>query len=141
MKKIWFIVMVMLLVLVGWPSAVIADWTTDSTESNPICTAANDQYYPQIISDGSGGAIITWSDNRSGSHDIYAQRVSPGRCSGPTALTFATASATSTNGHVYLSWQTGVEVSAGDFVIQRSESRKEGFVTLVVTNSSVPTVE
>jgi len=42
----------------------------------PICTAADTQQFPQICSDGSGGAIITWQDYRSGSYwDIYAQRV------------------------------------------------------------------
>ena len=42
-----------------------------------ICTAPNSQHAPQIASDGSGGAIITWDDKRSGSGDIYAQRVNP----------------------------------------------------------------
>src|SRR5207247_3245287 len=40
-----------------------------------LCTAANDQYYPQITADGAGGAIVTWQDYRSGNLDIYAQRV------------------------------------------------------------------
>jgi len=40
-----------------------------------LCAAAGDQYYPKIISDGLGGAIVTWQDYRSGSNDIYAQRV------------------------------------------------------------------
>jgi hypothetical protein len=41
-----------------------------------ICTAANDQYSPQIVSDSSGGAIITWQDGRNGStYNVYAQRV------------------------------------------------------------------
>jgi predicted lipoprotein with Yx(FWY)xxD motif len=48
-------------------------WATDGVS---LCTAAYDQYDPQIASDGEGGAIITWEDYRSGSHyDIYAQRV------------------------------------------------------------------
>ena len=35
------------------------------------------QYYPQLISDGAGGAFIVWQDNRSGSdYDIYIQRIS-----------------------------------------------------------------
>jgi len=42
----------------------------------PVCTAAFDQQYPQIVSDGVGGGIITWMDRRSGNFDIYAQRVS-----------------------------------------------------------------
>jgi PKD repeat protein len=48
-------------------------WTADGVA---ICTAVNDQMYPQIISDGSGGAIIFWFDNRSEKHYIYAQRIS-----------------------------------------------------------------
>ena len=40
----------------------------------PICTAFNNQFYPQICSDGTDGAIIAWFDYRSISHsDIYAQ--------------------------------------------------------------------
>ncbi len=30
----------------------------------PLCTAANDQLRPVIVSDGSGGAIVAWHDNR-----------------------------------------------------------------------------
>jgi hypothetical protein len=40
-----------------------------------LCTAANIQLYPTIVSDGAGGAIATWGDFRSGNADIYAQRV------------------------------------------------------------------
>ncbi len=50
-----------------------AAWATDGVS---LCAASNDQRYPQIASDGVGGAIVTWEDHRSGSHlDIYAQRV------------------------------------------------------------------
>ena len=40
-----------------------------------ICSADSDQVSPEIVSDGDGGAIIAWQDKRSGSYDIYAQRV------------------------------------------------------------------
>ena len=40
-----------------------------------LCTATGTQQYPTIVSDGAGGAIVTWYDNRSGNYDIYAQRV------------------------------------------------------------------
>lgn len=41
-----------------------------------ICTENNNQWYSQICSDGAGGAIITWEDERSGLNgDIYAQKV------------------------------------------------------------------
>jgi hypothetical protein len=43
----------------------------------PICTTTQKQSVPRIISDGRGGAIITWSDERTGQYsgNIYAQRV------------------------------------------------------------------
>ncbi len=46
-------------------------------ESNgvAICTADSDQVEVDIISDGLGGAIVTWTDSRSPTSDIYAQRV------------------------------------------------------------------
>jgi hypothetical protein len=52
----------------------VAQWTTDGV---PISTAILGQYHPAIVSDGSGGAIITWEDGRNGNTDIYAQRVNP----------------------------------------------------------------
>jgi len=47
-------------------------WTADGVA---ICTDVSDQANPTIVSDGSGGAIITWQDFRSGNSDIHAQRV------------------------------------------------------------------
>jgi len=56
-------------------SAGAVQWTANGVA---LCTASGDQLYPQITSDGSGGAIITWTDGRSGLTDIYAQRVHSG---------------------------------------------------------------
>ncbi len=51
----------------------VIQWTTDGVA---ICTVANEQPFPQIAPDGSGGAIVVWQDRRSGANfDIYAQRV------------------------------------------------------------------
>ena len=48
-------------------------WVINGTA---ICTENGDQRKPQICSDGTGGAIITWVDNRTASYyDIYAQRI------------------------------------------------------------------
>lgn len=47
-------------------------WAPDGV---PIAAAANNQSVPQLVSDGAGGAIIAWEDNRTGTYDIYAQRV------------------------------------------------------------------
>ena len=51
----------------------VVQWTTDGVA---MCTAANQQSIPVLVSDGAGGAIVAWSDFRSGTtHDIYARRV------------------------------------------------------------------
>jgi len=48
-------------------------WAPDG---QAVCTAPFQQYNPTIVSDGAGGAIMTWFDWRSGAtFDIYAQRV------------------------------------------------------------------
>ena len=48
-------------------------WTADGV---PICTAARLQSPPSMVSDGLGGAILAWQDNRNaGNSDIYAQRI------------------------------------------------------------------
>lgn len=40
-----------------------------------ICGASSGQVFPEIAPDGSGGALITWFDYRSGEEDVYAQRI------------------------------------------------------------------
>jgi len=50
----------------------VAQWTAGGV---PIDTTAGNQFSPTIVADGSGGAIITWDDSRSGTSDIYAQRI------------------------------------------------------------------
>jgi hypothetical protein len=41
-----------------------------------VCGRPGDQRWPQMVSDGSGGAIVTWHDQRSGHKwDVYAQHV------------------------------------------------------------------
>lgn len=48
-------------------------WTTDGVA---VCTAAGRQITPRMVTDGAGGAVIVWEDQRvSGSSDIYAQRI------------------------------------------------------------------
>jgi hypothetical protein len=53
-------------------------WALNGAE---VCTATQDQRLPQIVSDGNGGAIITWFDYRTSNatgSDIYAQRMVAG---------------------------------------------------------------
>jgi len=51
-------------------------WATDGVA---LCTAAFNQLKPKIVTDGAGGAVIAWIDDRNGggagNYDIYAQRI------------------------------------------------------------------
>ena len=55
-------------------SAGLVLWTANG---NVICSAVGHQFSPLTVSDGAGGAVITWSDGRVSTPvtDIYAQRV------------------------------------------------------------------
>ncbi len=50
-------------------------WTANGVS---ICNQAAAQRGPKVLSDGTGGAFITWADNRAGNFDIYTQRISTG---------------------------------------------------------------
>lgn len=47
-------------------------WVKDGV---PVCLEKGDQWTPNLVSDGEGGAIIAWWDKRAGDMDIYAQRI------------------------------------------------------------------
>lgn len=56
-----------------------------ATRGVAISTATDLQFFPVIARDDSGGAIISWQDNREGTTDIYAQRIrSDGQLGSPT---------------------------------------------------------
>src|SRR6185436_10418227 len=52
--------------------AVDGAWPADG---RGLCTATGDQRSATIVSDGAGGAVVTWQDSRAGNYDIYTQRV------------------------------------------------------------------
>ena len=46
------------------------------TNGVAVCNASNEQVFPQITTDGAGGAILSWDDHRnSPDWDVYAQRL------------------------------------------------------------------
>ena len=69
------VVLLALVVLTQRPAGMA--WAAGPVVNLPICTADSAQSGPRIATDGSGGAIIAWNDNRgSGTNTaIYAQRV------------------------------------------------------------------
>ncbi len=48
-----------------------------------VCTAANDQNFVALVSDGAGGAVVSWMDARTSPFDIYAQHVRAGGTADP----------------------------------------------------------
>jgi hypothetical protein len=55
-------------------AAGIVLWATNGTA---VSTASGYQVVPTLCSYGIGGVIISWMDNRSGVHDIYANKIGP----------------------------------------------------------------
>ena len=93
-------------------------WATDGVV---VSAAAQYQGTPKAVSDGAGGAVITWTDQRSGSWDIYAQRVN----AGGTCLWTADGVAIS----MAYSSQTGPQLTtdgAGGAIIVWSDDRTVG---------------
>ncbi|MBP8137206.1 MAG: hypothetical protein KAY61_03305, partial [Candidatus Eisenbacteria bacterium] len=59
-------------------SSGAALWTANGLA---VCTAANTQQFPKIVSDGAGGVFVAWSDWRdsaTSNSDVYAQHVLSG---------------------------------------------------------------
>jgi hypothetical protein len=54
-------------------------WTVDGVvvgaAPDEVSGGPANQLYPAIISDGTGGAIVAWLDDRRSQRDVYAQRV------------------------------------------------------------------
>ncbi|MDH7516529.1 MAG: hypothetical protein QHI48_11720 [Bacteroidota bacterium] len=55
-----------------------AQWCPLPYVNNPVCTAEGDQKNLDIVTDGRGGVIVVWEDDRNATTgaDIYAQRIS-----------------------------------------------------------------
>lgn len=55
-----------------------AQWSPNPSLNNAICNYTSHQMDVQMVSDGSGGAIVVWRDGRniSNATDIYAQHIS-----------------------------------------------------------------
>ena len=105
----------------------VVQWTTDGVA---LCVAANAQTDPAIISDGAGGAIVTWDDSRSGTRrDIYAQRINANgvvrwTTDGVAVCTangqhFLPAIASDSAGGAIIAWQDLRGTSGYDVYVQR----------------------
>ena len=63
--------------MISFPSVLSlhAQKVDDFAQGRPVCTAANEQHFPDLVTDGDGGAIIAWQDARNENRDVFAQRV------------------------------------------------------------------
>jgi hypothetical protein len=65
-----------LVLLALLPAGAAAAWPHNPSDNLPVSTAANGQTAPQVVLDGTGGAIVVWLDGRSGVETkVYARRV------------------------------------------------------------------
>ncbi len=84
-----------------------------------ISAAANGQLDPLIATDGSGGAIIAWEDNRGADQDLYAQRVN----SAGTVQWTANGVAITTAGQSQDRMTSAVPDGSGGIVVAWEDSR------------------
>lgn len=73
MKRLTFTFLCTLISSISFPQ-----WTNNSTVNTPVCQMPYDQKDPGIKTDGQGGAIIVWADNRDSTtngNDIYIQLI------------------------------------------------------------------
>lgn len=62
--------------VLGSATPALADWPQSPAINVAVCSAPGEQYFRRAISDGKGGVIVAWSDERSDTTDVYAQRIS-----------------------------------------------------------------
>ncbi|MEO6187449.1 MAG: T9SS type A sorting domain-containing protein [Ginsengibacter sp.] len=90
-------------------------WGTTGTL---VCGRTDAQTDPAIASNGGGGAIISWTDQRIGSTDIYANRVLQ---NGSLPISILDFGVKLNADKVLLNWTTSIEINSKDFNIQRSK--------------------
>jgi hypothetical protein len=61
--------------LLAWPASALAAWPGDPLVNVPVSLAAGEKNDVFVVSDGCGGVIVAWEDERDGDADIYAQRI------------------------------------------------------------------
>jgi len=104
----------------GIDQAGVAHWTPDGIV---VCDAAGDQGKPQIVSDGAGGAIIAWYDDRDTVNDIYAQRVDT---TGVLATLLESFCASFAGDAIEIRWTLAETGEATEFFVFRDASVEPG---------------
>jgi hypothetical protein len=124
--RLWRSSAVIMIAAVIAPASIFAQW-----QGNPVSIASNNQTMPAMTTDGSGGTIITWQDNRSGKFEIFAQRMNADgnalwTTNGIAVCTqdsnFNPAIVSDGSGGAIISWQSFRGSSTADIFAQRVNS-------------------
>jgi hypothetical protein len=107
-------------------------WTTNGV---PVSAASGDQFAPRLVADGIGGYVFAWIDQRWGTLDIYAERLSGSGASEwtPIGIPVATGAghryppllAADGTGGVIVVWPWETMSTSHDLVAQRLSSLGE----------------
>jgi len=93
----------------------VMQWTQNG---EAVSSATSNQSYPKLCSDGSGGAVVTWTDGRQNPNDIYSARIRSNGVLFPVDL--LSFSATKSGNAVTLTWVTATETGNHGFEVQRN---------------------
>lgn len=69
-SRLWIV-----LLALGLPSPLIAQWPTDAATDLALADAAGEQAIPKVAATTDGGCYSGWFDNASGNYDVYLQRL------------------------------------------------------------------
>lgn len=119
----------------------LIQWAEDGTI---VCAASDEQLYPEIVSDGDEGAIITWQDLRGGDYDIYAQNVINGYAGfnlRPTIHAVRDVPGDQ-GGSIYLSWYaTGFDIIQDEEISHYTVWRAiSAIAAALITRDGVPVI-
>ncbi len=110
-------------------SSGILEW-----DPNGVCICNEISVYPEIVADGSGGAIIVWQDYRSGSNlDIYVQRVDSSGISQWGANGICNVTGNQTNHKIIADGLGGAVITWDD----ERDGRRDIYVQRVDSNGSI----
>jgi len=105
-------------------------------DPNGVCICNEISVYPEIVADGSGGAIIVWQDYRSGSNlDIYAQKVNSSGISqwGANGICICNATGNQTNHKIIPDGLGGAIITWDD----ERDGRRDIYAQRVDSNGSI----
>src|SRR5262249_26785644 len=62
-------------ILLLLPHAVRAAWPASPLQNVPLCVTPYSSVVTSAVSDGKGGSIVVWYEDRNGDFDVFARRV------------------------------------------------------------------